>query len=455
MKKITISFLCPLFVGLFFTSCLPEGEETELSSTVALLTFGINDLKTQHTITLESGEDSTYTTLMKASLIPFTIDQERGLVYNSDSIAYGTNLTHVTTKISADGYVYYYKDGEKTGYNEEDSIDFTDPVRFTIVSHDNNFSRDYLISINAHKIDPKKTDWRILSGTNFPASLFAEQKSIIKDDAVYVFGHNAEGICYTTWTDINDGIVWSTPTEWTGIEGNPNCLSACLFGGSFYALSDNCLYTSYDGIVWEAVSTNIPLSNLLAVTAEERPMAWGISEGRYVSSTNMTDWEENGQTIDLAPESRISYFSQPLRTNKNINRTLFIGSSPLSTDTCAKVWSKLSTEANWVEVKPVGTNIYGCPNLENLTVINYRDKMYAFGGKSIGVRHIPLKAFSACYESRDNGVTWKVRNSAFSLPENFAGNEDTFSTIVDQHNRVWIIWSTSGEVWQGMWSGIE
>lgn len=455
MKKIAISLLCPLFASLLFTSCLPEGEETELTSTVALLTFSINDLKTQQTITLESGKDSTYTTLMKASLIPFTIDQERGLVYNSDSMAYGTDLTHVTTNISADGYVYYYKDGEKTGYNEEDSIDFTEPVRFTIISYDNNFSRDYLISVNAHKIDPKKTDWRQLSGTNFPAGLFAEQKAIVKDDTVYVFGQNAEGICYTTWTHSNDGTVWTTPAEWTGIEGNANSLSVCLFGDSFYALSGNYLYSSADGVTWEATSTNIPLSNLLAVTTEEQPVAWGISEGRYVSSTNMADWEENGQDIGLTPESRISYFSQPLRTNGNINRTLFIGSSPLSADTCAQVWSKLSSETNWVEVKPVGTNIYGCPNLENLTVINYRDKMYAFGGKSIGKRHVPLKAFGNCYESRDNGVTWKVRNRAFSLPESFIGNEDTFSSIVDHRNRVWIIWSTSGEVWQGMWSGIE
>ena len=102
MKKIATSLLCSLFVALAFTSCLPEGEETELSSSVALLSFSIEDLKTKHTITLESGKDSTYTTIMKASLIPFTIDQERGLVYNTDSIAYGTDVTHVIPNISAD-----------------------------------------------------------------------------------------------------------------------------------------------------------------------------------------------------------------------------------------------------------------------------------------------------------------------------------------------------------------
>lgn len=67
MKKIAISLICALVVSMTCVSCLPEGEETELTSTVALLSFSINDLKTQHTITLESGKDSTYTTVMATS----------------------------------------------------------------------------------------------------------------------------------------------------------------------------------------------------------------------------------------------------------------------------------------------------------------------------------------------------------------------------------------------------
>ena len=92
MKKIAACLLCPLFVSLSFTSCLPEGEETELTSTVALLSFKINDLKTRHTIPLSNGKDSTYTSILAASNIRFTIDHQQGLVYNSDSIAYGTDV---------------------------------------------------------------------------------------------------------------------------------------------------------------------------------------------------------------------------------------------------------------------------------------------------------------------------------------------------------------------------
>jgi hypothetical protein len=116
------------------------------------------------------------------------------------------------------------------------------------------------------------------------------------------------------------------------------------------------------------------------------------------------------------------------------------------------VWSKLSTEEQWTEVVPVGNNVYGCPNLKNLAVISYRDRLYAFGGESIGQRRAPLKAFGACYESRDNGITWREYDDAFKLAKDFVGRDEDFTTVVDSQNRVWMIWAQSGEVWRGLWT---
>jgi hypothetical protein len=69
--------------------------------------------------------------------------------------------------------------------------------------------------------------------------------------------------------------------------------------------------------------------------------------------------------------------------------------------------------------------------------------MYAFGGKSMGDRKEPLEALSACYESRDNGRTWKVNQEAFCLPKEFVGREEAFSAATDGEY-VWVMWSKSG-----------
>lgn len=451
MKKIALSLICSLVAGMTLTSCLPEGEESELTSTVALLSFSINDLKTQHTITLENGKDSTYTTVMATSKLKFIIDHEKGEVYNSDSIAYGTNVTRVVTHIGADGYIAYYKDNEKVGYSQEDSIDFTHPVRFVITSYDEQYSREYRITIRKHQVDPKKTHWQQLKGANYPANLFAEQKAIIKEGQLYVFGIDSSGKGYTTSAAVNDGTQWSSPTAWTGVEQSADISSIQLIGDTFYLLAGNTLCQAADGINWEAVNTDNTLSTLLAVTTESTPTVWGISQGFFASSTDMTTWISNGQTAHEAIGRSVGTFSQPLNTNQHIHRTLFVATSTLPGDTCAQVWSKLSTEDEWTQVKPVGTNIYGCPNLEGLAVISYRGRMYAFGGKSMGNRQLPLEAFGSCYESRDNGVTWRERDDAFSLPTSFNGREDAFATTTDGEY-VWVVWS-KGDVWRGQWYG--
>jgi hypothetical protein len=151
---------------------------------------------------------------------------------------------------------------------------------------------------------------------------------------------------------------------------------------------------------------------------------------------------------------RIAAFSQPLRTNTSIYRNIIIGTYSLGTDTCAQVWSKLSTDSLWTEIAPSGNNTYGCPNLEQLAVVQCHNQMYAFGGKSMGDRKEPLAAFSACYESRDNGITWKVNEEAFSLPKEFARYEtESFSAATDGEY-VWVMWS-SGSVWRGRWNGVK
>ena len=452
MKRTVISLICPIIIGLFFTSCLPEAEETELTSTVALISFGINDLKTRHTITLDNGKDSTYTTIMDASSIPFTIDHVNGLVYNANPIAYGTDVTHVVTTLEADGYVYYYKGGEKTGYTVTDSIDFTEPVKFTIVSNDEKFSRDYLITINVHKTDPYETHWEQLEGAILPGELSTNLKAVIKDQQIYLFGQDDTGKYYTTSTSVEEDTQWATPMQWNGIEANADHTSITLFEDNFYILVGSTLYLSNDGINWEATTTN-NVSCLLAVTSETSPTVWSIKDNAFAYSADMIEWNTNGQMAKEGIDRRIAYFSEALLTNANIQRTIVIGTSELSTDTCVQVWSKLSTEEEWTEVIPVGNNPYGCPNLENLAVISYRDKMYAFGGRSKGNRLAPVEAFDACYESRDNGVTWRERDNAFTLAKDFVGRDSNFTAVVDNLNRVWMIWGTTGEVWRGTWSG--
>lgn len=447
MKRIAISLVCPLIGLLFMTSCLDDKNEIEKSSEVALLSFGIKDLKTVHTIKTATGKDSTYTTVMSGGAVWFTIDQAQRLVYNRDSIAYGTDVRRVLVKVTADGYVYYRKKNGELG-SVEDSIDFTSPVTFQVKSYDEQYTRDYLVSINVHKVNPKKTTWIPIEDTDFPE--FIEQKAFIKGDSLLVIGKNADGLIYKASTATADGKEWIT-SECKGITGTADCHSAQLIGDVFYMTADGILHQSADAVIWTSVNNSIPVSTLLAVENGYTPTLWGISGSDFVSSTNMSTWAAKQQWKEPITHS-VASISQPLRTNEKITRTIFVA-IPQAADTCAQVWTKLSTDSTWTEIEPNENNSYGCPNLENLAIIPYAERMYAFGGKSVGKREKPIEAFNNCYESRDNGVTWKVNENALSLPEAFRGRTDTFSTATDGEY-VWVMWS-NGQVWRGRWNGLE
>lgn len=377
MKRSIIGLVCLLIGALFMTSCLKDNDEVVKSSEVALLTFGIKDLKTVHV-----EKDSTYTTVMNGSTVEFSIDQVKRLVYNRDSISYGTDVHHVPVKVTADGYVYYVKQSGELG-SVEDSIDFTSPVTFRVKSYDGQYARDYLVSINVHQVDPKETVWVKLGVADFPT--WDELKAFVKGERLYVIGIDDKGAYYSAVAPLDNEMDW-TVTACEGIDGSG--FSALLVDEVFYLHTDVGLYRSEDALEWSAVEDETVISGL---------PAGGISRG-------------------------IAFFSEPLNTNETIMRTIFVA-TPEQADTCAQVWTKLSTEDEWIEIGASGNNVYGCPNLEHLAVIHYAGKMYAFGGESVGPRKKPLGPFGNCYESRDNGVTWKGEEkryeAAFGLPEGF------------------------------------
>lgn len=448
MKKIAISIICPFIGALLMTSCLKDDVDVVQSSEVALLSFAINDVKTVHTV---EGTDSTYTTIMSGSTVIFTIDQANHLVYNTDSIAYGTDVTHVQVKVAADGYVHYLKPDGEIG-SIEDSIDFSSPVTFRVVSYDKQFQRDYRVSLNVHQVNPKKTSWTQIAGSKFPAGLFVTHKALVKGDSLYVIGKDADGKVYKASTAITDGREWSV-AECIGLAGDADCGSVQLAGNTFCMTAGGMLFRSSDATTWESVEIASSMHLLFAVEGIENYVVWGICDEDFMLTTDMVTWSgTSGQYFEKGISRGVASFCQPLRTNKHIERTVFVA-IPQAPDTCAQVWTKLSTESDWVKMDPKEDNIYGCPNLENLAVIAYAGKMYAFGGQSVGNRRVPLEAFSQSYESRDNGVTWKPNKNAFSLPEAFKGRTEIFSAATDGEY-VWVIWS-NGEVWRGRWNGMK
>lgn len=127
--------------------------------------------------------------------VKFSIDQERGLIYNADSLPKGTRVSglcvSVTCASSVSARQFIVKNGTVQGdttiiYKSPttDSIDFTGDVTLRIVSYDGSNVRDYKVFVNVHKQDPDTIKWDANRRHDLPNVVGTVQasKTVVKDD---------------------------------------------------------------------------------------------------------------------------------------------------------------------------------------------------------------------------------------------------------------------------------
>ena len=96
------------------------------------------------------------------SRVTFTIDQLRGEIYNTDSLPYGTRVTHklacqiVYDEAVGPSSVEFEPEatGKRISGREDDSIDFSRPVRIYVTSLDRTEAKTYTVRLNVHQQDP-------------------------------------------------------------------------------------------------------------------------------------------------------------------------------------------------------------------------------------------------------------------------------------------------------------
>ncbi len=109
----------------------------------------------------------------------FTIDQNRKMIYNADSLPKGTKVSKLTVDVTfptAVGGVKLHVTGGKVmkdttfDYTSSttDSIDFTGKVELIVTSVDKKHTCTYDVKVNVHQADPDLLAWDMLNKRNLP-----------------------------------------------------------------------------------------------------------------------------------------------------------------------------------------------------------------------------------------------------------------------------------------------
>ena len=117
-------------------------------------------------------DSPTYTATVTVLNYAFTIDQVGHRIFNRDSLPLGTDVSHVVCNITTrnNGTVLIRDVASDTlrYYVSTDSINFTTPRKFVILSNDGTGRTEYTISINVHQVNPDQFVWTKVEGATEP-----------------------------------------------------------------------------------------------------------------------------------------------------------------------------------------------------------------------------------------------------------------------------------------------
>lgn len=470
-----IKFL-PLIAVLFaatsiMTSCLDNDvEQITYTSETSITGFSLGTLHIDRVGKDKDGKDSAYVDTLDCSNYPFTIDQINRTITNKDSLPVGTYIDKVITSITYDAGMLAYKpkgSERDTIWTSTDSIDFTDPVEFKVYAYSGVEGKPYTITINVHQQEPDTISWKKFDNNPFSAGNLSEQKAVYANGKVYVFGKNGDDT-HIEYSDVaNDN-----PSSWIPVTINitdVDTYSATAWAGNIYFLAGSPKAK-------QLYKLNVTTDKIEPVGTETFEMLIGgndIKSELYVVKDGESGiYKESPWTKDTDPFTQFKagqpFFSNTTTASYNSNITttvaLCYNQGNTANDTTALVFNRISSDNKWEE----RMQNLPLPNLENVTMIYYDGKLYAFGGG-----YGEIKPFSQFYCSTDNGLCWRPVTECMAFPAEVPDPEKpnkeyiNFPNLYDTHhgnyscavtpklenetyrgNFIWIVWE-DGSICRG------
>ena len=157
--------------------------------------------------------------LENLSEVNFTIDQDRCLIYNVDSLPKGTKVNQLTVNLVCASSVSSRQFIVKNGTTQRDTtinyvnsstcyIDFTGDVTLRITSFDGNHERNYKVKVNVHKQNPDTITWDLSNRRDLPninGNLYSS-KTVAQNNKFLCLIHDNSGYAL----NINDNKLTSS-----------------------------------------------------------------------------------------------------------------------------------------------------------------------------------------------------------------------------------------------------
>jgi len=406
--------------------------------------------------------------------VVFTIDQVNGLIYNRDSMPFGTSLKDkVLATIGFDspyGINSILMIEEATGDTVQlttDSINFSAPVKITVTAYDGIATKLYEAKVNIHQVDPDSMVWEKYADI-LPGRSFQDMKVLVFDGYYYMYV--LENAVYQLYrSDIPDITDWEKLVL-SGFPDKANLSQIAVLDSVLYVITEGGeLYFSDDGQAWSQAEMDFSFKSILGYLPASditgrKDVVCCIA---YVDGINRFltfDKQLNCTTGQAVPENfPISGFSRFDYTTMYYPRLVIASGRDSKNNLTDKAWATMDGSA-WASLSHLQSRSF--THREGTAAFYYGGAFFVIGG--IDPSGMPLR--DICY-SLDQGLMWydkyyetvtdedgneeTVERYFYPMPDDFEGR-GFMSVIVDDDNYVLLFGGKAmnntnvlNEIWRG------
>lgn len=222
----------------------------------------------------------------------FTIDTVNNLIYNEDSLDFGTRvdslspmLTPVFNTCVIDGDINLYA-------KDTVCVDFTKEHTLTVTSKDNARTRTYKIWVNVHHVNPDTIQWSYMGGLQDDDIIEDKCVATEEGDAFWLLNKNGRLVVLASF----NGSQWNDFTTEGMAKGvdELDIEHAVAHNGSVCVLGGMTLFSSNIGGTWSSTETtsDVEVEHLMFSL---RGALYALGKGNRILRLNGSKWDEVAQ----------------------------------------------------------------------------------------------------------------------------------------------------------------